>query len=111
MTTHDLVVVRTLADRVAVLYQGELCEIGPTPQVYVPPYHPYTAMLLQAAFTAGEVERTPTAEPQSVPTGRGCLARAICPRQLGDLCQESVPPWQESTPGHWIRCHIPLTEL
>jgi len=47
--THDLAVVRGFADRVAVLYQGELCEIGPVDSVFARPSHPYTRRLLAAA--------------------------------------------------------------
>ncbi len=108
---HDLAVVRAIADRVAVLYQGTLCEIGTTQQVYAPPYHPYTELLLQAALIQFAGKPTSTPGQRQAPTGRGCPAQAICPQHLGALCAETVSPWQETTPGHFIRCHIPVAEL
>jgi peptide/nickel transport system ATP-binding protein len=51
--SHDLAVVRWLADRVGVLYRGELCDVGPAERIYRPPLHPYTESLLQAIPTIG----------------------------------------------------------
>lgn len=51
--SHDLAVVRWLAHRVAVLYQGQLCEIGTTAEIYAPPFHPYTKALLDAVPEIG----------------------------------------------------------
>ncbi|MEM9776771.1 MAG: ABC transporter ATP-binding protein [Chloroflexota bacterium] len=48
--THDLAVVREFADRVAVLYQGRLCEVGTVEEIYSPPFHPYTQKLLSAVL-------------------------------------------------------------
>ncbi|MEM8862764.1 MAG: ATP-binding cassette domain-containing protein, partial [Chloroflexota bacterium] len=48
--THDLAVVREFADRVAVLYQGRLCEVGTVEEIYTPPFHPYTQKLLSAVL-------------------------------------------------------------
>ena len=48
--SHDLAVVRAISDRVAVLYQGRLCEIGPSKNVYQLPSHPYTEVLLGAVL-------------------------------------------------------------
>jgi ABC-type oligopeptide transport system ATPase subunit len=52
--SHDLAVVRWLANRVAVLYQGELCEIGTVTEIYAPPFHPYTKALLDAVPEIGK---------------------------------------------------------
>ncbi len=112
--SHDLAVVRALADRVAVLYQGRLCEVGPTAQVYTLPSHPYTEVLLGAVLepdpdvppvlsTEDVVERSPPA--------RGCPFQRRCPRRLGDLCDTQAPPWRSPREGHAIRCHIPLEDL
>jgi peptide/nickel transport system ATP-binding protein len=115
--SHDLGVVRYLADRIAVLYLGRIMEIGPADQVFNPPQHPYTEALLSAVPTLengdGEDERIrlegEIPSPANPPTG--CVFHTRCPRFLGDICVNTEPPLAESEPGHAIRCHIPLEEL
>ena len=112
--SHDLAVVRALADRVAVLYQGRLCEMGPSENVYRSPSHPYTEVLLGAVL-----EPDPDAEPvlaaedavDLFPPAKGCPFHRRCPRHFGDICDNETPPWQPTGLGHAIRCHIPLGEL
>ena len=112
--SHDLAVVRALADRVAVLYQGRLCEMGPSENVYRSPSHPYTEVLLGAVL-----EPDPDAEPvlaaedavDLFPPPKGCPFQRRCPRHIGDICDNETPPWQPTGLGHAIRCHIPLGEL
>ncbi|GIK96389.1 MAG: ABC transporter ATP-binding protein [Alphaproteobacteria bacterium] len=107
--SHNLAVVRSLADRVAVLYQGRLCELGSTDQVYEPPFHPYTEVLLGAVL-----EPDPDLPPrliaedavESSPPARGCPFQRRCPRRIGPVCDEERPPVQRSADGHEIRCHI-----
>ena len=115
--SHDLGVVRYLADRIAVLYLGRIMELGPADQVFNPPQHPYTEALLSAVPTLenGDVEREriqlegEIPSPANPPTG--CVFHTRCPRFLGDICVNTEPPLAESEPGHAIRCHIPLDEL
>jgi peptide/nickel transport system ATP-binding protein len=115
--SHDLGVVRYLADRIAVLYLGRIMEIGPADQVFNPPQHPYTEALLSAVPTLengdGERDRIKLEgeipSPANPPTG--CVFHTRCPRFLGDICVNTEPPLAESEPGHAIRCHIPLDEL
>ena len=112
--SHDLAVVRVLADRVAVLYQGRLCELGPSKNVYRFPSHPYTEVLLGAVL-----EPDPDARPALVaedvvdlfPPAKGCPFQRRCPRRIGDTCDNETPPWRPTELGHAIRCHIPLAEL
>ena len=112
--SHDLAVVRALADRVAVLYQGRLCEMGPSENVYRFPSHPYTEVLLGAVL-----EPDPDAEPTLAaddvadlfPPPKGCPFQHRCPRKIGDICDDETPPWRPTEFGHAIRCHIPLDEL
>ena len=112
--SHDLAVVRALSDRVAVLYQGRLCEIGPAAEVYASPSHPYTAVLLGAVL-----EPVPDKAPvlladdvlELAPAARGCTFQRRCPYKLGELCESTQPPWQETPCGHAIRCHLPRAEL
>lgn len=114
--SHDLAVVGYLADRVGVLYGGQLMELAPAQALFEPPYHPYTEALLSAVPLLD-----PTAEQQRVrlagepeaggaaPTG--CPFHARCPRFLGDICVEQTPPWREHPSGKRIFCHIPIEEL
>jgi len=112
--SHDLAVVRALADRVAVLYQGRLCEVGPSENVYRFPSHPYTEVLLGAVL-----EPDPDSEPvlsaedavDLFPPAKGCPFHRRCSRHIGDICDNETPPWQPTELGHAIRCHIPLSEL
>ncbi|MGY9010764.1 MAG: ABC transporter ATP-binding protein, partial [Rhodobacterales bacterium] len=97
--SHDLAVVRALSDRVAVLYQGRLCEIGPTSDVYTLPSHPYTEVLLGAVLEP-DPDTAPTLTADDVvelsPPEKGCPFQRRCPRSLGTLCASDVPPWQTS---------------
>ena len=112
--SHDLAVVKAISDRVAVLYQGRLCEIGPSKDVYQFPSHPYTEVLIGAVL-----EPDPDIKPKLVaediveekPPEIGCSFQGRCPRILGDKCREEVPPWQIGQNGNAIRCHINIEEL
>ena len=112
--SHDLAVVRALADRVAVLYQGRFCEMGPAENVYGLPSHPYTEVLLGAVLEPDPDARPVLAAEDVVelfPPARGCPFQRRCPRRIGDICDDEMPPWRPTEPGHAIRCHIPLNEL
>ena len=111
--SHDLAVVRSLADRVAVLFRGRLCEIGEVEQLFSPPFHPYTHSLLMAVPGARRVQSpAPEKEATAPPAGQnGCVYAGRCPWQLGELCEETPPPWRDTASGSRIRCHIPLDEL
>jgi len=112
--SHDLAVVKAISDRVAVLYQGRLCEIGPSKNVYKFPSHPYTEVLLGAVL-----EPDPDIKPKLIaediveekPPEKGCCFQGRCPRILGDKCREEVPPWQLGENGNAIRCHIDIEKL
>ncbi|WP_233864190.1 dipeptide ABC transporter ATP-binding protein [Paraburkholderia adhaesiva] len=103
--SHDLDVVRYLADRVMVLYAGQVVETGPADALFGGPCHPYTETLLAAQMSqASETNgaRTSTA---------GCVFCARCPRRIGAVCDEQAPPFSSAGDGHLIRCHIPVDEL
>ena len=112
--SHDLAVVRAIADRVAVLYQGRLCEMGPSENVYRSPSHPYTEMLLGAVLEP-DPDAKPTLAAEDAadlfPPSKGCPFQRRCPRNIGDICDNETPPWRPAEFGHAIRCHIPLDEL
>lgn len=114
LVSHDLAVVRALADRVAVLYQGRLCETGPAENVYRLPSHPYTEVLLGAVLEPDPDAKPALAAEDAVdlfPPARGCPFQRRCPRRIGDICDNETPPWRPTELDHAIRCHIPLAEL
>jgi peptide/nickel transport system ATP-binding protein len=114
--SHDLGVVRYLADGVVVMYLGHVMERGTVEEVFAPPYHPYTEALLSAM---PPVVLQPSRSrivlegliPSVVDPPRGCPFVTRCPRQLGALCEETPPPLQSVTGSHVIACHIPLERL
>jgi peptide/nickel transport system ATP-binding protein len=113
--SHDLGVVRYLADRIAVLYLGRLMELGPSEAVFNPPHHPYTEALLSAVPTLEGEERPRIRLEGEIPSAAdppsGCVFHTRCPRYLGAICEEQEPPLAEVERGHFIRCHIPVDEL
>ena len=112
--SHDLAVVRALSDRVAVLYQGRLCEIGSSDAVYSQPSHPYTEMLLGAVLEP-DPDTAPVLTADDVvelsPPAKGCPFQRRCPQKIGAVCESDTPPWQTAGDGHKIRCHLPIEQL
>ena len=114
--SHDMSVVRYLADRVAVVYLGKIAEIGPVERVFAPPWHPYTEALLSAIPVPDpDAAVTPIRLEGPVPSAAnppsGCVFHTRCPRKIGAICEEQVPPARQGPGGHTIVCHIPLETL
>ena len=107
--THDLAVVRYLADRIAVMYLGHMLEIGPAEDVLAGPHHPYTAALVSAATQAARV-RLRGEIPEAGEAPAGCIFQKNCPRKIGAVC-DTVAPAFDPSEAHPIRCHIPRAEL
>jgi oligopeptide/dipeptide ABC transporter ATP-binding protein len=108
--SHDLSVVEHISDRVAVMYLGNIVELASSNELYTNPLHPYTEALLSA------VPRTdPDHEPQRIllpgdvpnpadpPTG--CKFHPRC-RFAKDICSWQIPEWRETSPDHWVACHL-----
>jgi peptide/nickel transport system ATP-binding protein len=111
---HDLAVVKAIADRVVVLYQGRLCEVGTVEQIYSAPFHPYTETLLGAILVPDpdhEPQLLASDTPELAPPAKGCAFQRRCPYCLGEVCTQTTPLWQSPAEGHQIRCHIPIEEL
>jgi peptide/nickel transport system ATP-binding protein len=115
LISHDLGVVRYLADRIAVMYAGQIVEQGSTAHIFAPPYHPYTEALLAAIPVPDPTMQQPPIRLEGTPPSGvpppGCRFAERCPRKLGPICDTSPPPVVEAAPGHTIACHIPLEEL
>jgi len=116
LISHDLAAVAYLADWIAVMYLGQIVEVGDTEDVYDAPSHPYTEALVSAI-----PEPDPTLKRKQIrldgdiPSARnippGCRFHTRCPRYLGDICKTKAPPWRDAGDGHLIRCHIEIDEL
>ncbi|QEX17050.1 ABC transporter ATP-binding protein [Hypericibacter terrae] len=114
--SHDLSVVRYLADQVAVMYLGKIVEFGSVEDVFSPPYHPYTEALLSAVPVPDpDIKQTRVILEGSIPSATdlpaGCPFATRCPRKVGAICDDSPPPEQTTASGHRIACHIPLADL
>jgi len=111
--SHDLNVVRYIADRVAVMYLGRLMEVGPSERVFAGPHHPYTEALLSASPDQDEEARIRLEGeiPAASNPPSGCAFQTRCPRKLGEICETTEPPLEEAEPGWFKRCHIPLEDL
>jgi peptide/nickel transport system ATP-binding protein len=118
---HDLSVVRYFSDDIAVMYLGQIVEIGPAEAIYEPPYHPYTEALLSAvpipdpAAEQKEIRLSGDVPSALIPPS-GCRFHTRCPRRgdmlpdNGRICEREVPPWRVKE-KHRILCHIPLEIL
>jgi peptide/nickel transport system ATP-binding protein len=112
--SHDLSVVKYMADRIGVMYLGKLVEVARGEDIYARPAHPYTDALVSAIpIPDPEVERN---KPGGVPKGEipsainppsGCRFRTRCPRAQA-LCAEVEPALRAFGPQHEAACHYPL---
>ena len=99
--SHDLSLVRYLADRVIVMYLGTIAEQGTTDEVFQPPYHPYTEALLSAIPIADtSVQKKHIVLEGDIPSAvnppPGCPFQTRCPRKIGRICEEQAPPIRPS---------------
>ncbi|WP_326543689.1 ABC transporter ATP-binding protein [Pseudorhodoferax sp.] len=110
--SHDLNVVRYMADRVLVMYLGKLAEIGGVQDIYAQPAHPYTAALLQSRLTMEPARRRQQAPLQGDPPNpidppSGCRFRTRC-ACAEPVCTRQVPPQAAVAPDHAAACLMAL---
>jgi peptide/nickel transport system ATP-binding protein len=109
---HDLAVVKAVSDRVAVMYLGRLCEVGPSAQLFDTPAHPYTALLIDA-IPVPDPDVIPTESvvigepPSPMAPPSGCRFRTRCPR-ADARCAAEVPELRPVASGQHVACHHPL---
>jgi len=110
--THNLSLVDYIADRVAVMYVGEVVEMGDKSTIFEHPSHPYTDLLMasnpvpdpkfvrEKRLMKGEI-------PSSINPPSGCRFHNRCPF-ADERCEREAPELREIKPGHFVRCHYPL---
>jgi oligopeptide/dipeptide ABC transporter ATP-binding protein len=110
--SHDLAVVRHMADRVAVMYRGRLVETGRAPEVYERPLHPYTQLLLRSVpspdprVEAVRLRQRVVAPADHGVAAGGCPFRARCPQARLPICAEEEPPLSSRSGDHLAACHF-----
>jgi oligopeptide/dipeptide ABC transporter ATP-binding protein len=112
--SHDLSVVKYLADRIGVMYLGKLIEVGRADQIYASPAHPYTDLLLKAIPEPDPSESREGAKdaplgelPSAIDPPSGCRFRTRCPLAQ-DVCATAEPPLRMMATGQQAACHFPL---
>ena len=107
---HDLSVVRHIADRVGVMYVGQLVEQAPTDQLFSTPLHPYTKSLLSAVPVPNPkakreriLLRGDVPSPLNPPAG--CVFHTRCPYVM-ERCKTVIPSNREIAPNHYVQCHL-----
>lgn len=113
LVSHDMAVVRQIADQVAVMYLGKVVEIGPREGIFSAPAHPYTkALLLAVPLPDPVVERArprtelPGDVPSPVDLPSGCHFRTRCPK-VQQVCGEQEPELQVLSGGREVACFFP----
>ncbi|MDG6925652.1 MAG: ABC transporter ATP-binding protein [Nitrososphaerota archaeon] len=110
--THDMAVARVIADRIAVMYLGQVDEIGAAEATVLDPLHPYTKAMLQASPVIDTSLKDKIKKvniigelPQSTAHPSGCKFHPRCPYAM-DVCKEQVPALKEVKPEHYVACWL-----
>ena len=108
---HDLLVVRHISDRIAVMYLGKMVELADAAEIYDHPLHPYSKSLLSAVPVPDPKEARANKRivltgdiPSPLNAPSGCPFRTRCAYAC-DKCGESMPPFEEVSKGHFVACH------
>lgn len=114
--THDLILMRNVADRIMIMYSGKICEMGETAEFFSNPLHPYTQMLLSSIPVLSEEEEK--LKPKKVPSRgeipnpvnlpSGCYFHPRC-SESKDICKKVMPEMIKIDKEHFVRCHLVTT--
>lgn len=110
LITHNVGVVRYMANKIAVMYCGKIVEFGSTREVIEQPLHPYTSALISSIPQPDPTKRITTLPvtgevPSAVHPPAGCRFNPRC-RYAEDVCRTDEPILRELIPGHWAACHF-----
>jgi len=109
--THDIAILRQIADRIGVMYAGKLVEIGSVDQILYNPLHPYTKALINSVVTPEpEIRKRgityiPGSPPELINPPPGCRFHPRCP-YVKDVCKIREPEMVTVEPGHLVACHL-----
>lgn len=110
--SHDLSVVRHIADRVGVMYLGKLVEIADKSELYAEPLHPYTESLLSAVPTVRKKGVKPRERivlkgdmPSPANPPSGCVFHTRCPAKM-KVCELQIPEFKEVSQNRFVACHL-----
>ncbi len=107
--SHDMAVHAELVDRLAIMYAGEVVEIGTVYEIFGKPLHPYSQRLIGSVPNLGgerrRIEAIPGLAPSPLAWPRGCRFHPRCPHVM-DICRHTPPPLFEMGNGHRVACHL-----
>jgi len=111
--SHDLSLMRNVADRVGIMYLGKICEVAPAAEVFQNPLHPYSQMLLSSIPVVSDEDeklkpkkiRVVGEIPSPVDLPSGCSFHPRCPKAM-KICSQVDPEMAEVEEGHFVRCHL-----
>lgn len=108
--SHDLATLRTLSDRIAIMYLGQLVETGTSRAFFTEPLHPYSQALLSATLPADPDARSTRIVlqgevPSAIDPPSGCRFRTRCPHAM-EICQVEPPPTKTIDGSHTVACHL-----
>jgi len=102
--THDLSVIKYLADRIGVMYMGRIIEQAPSESLYQHPYHPYTRSLLRSIPQISKKWQSTEPEKKLVQNKKGCLFSPRC-KIDNTICEKCIPQYKELSTNHKVSCH------
>ena len=112
LITHNFGVVAEIADKVGVMYAGNLVEIGNVYEIFERPLHPYTRLLMKALPTInkeqGRLATIPGIVPSLINPTEGCRFADRCPRKM-NVCKRIKPKLKKYQEGHYYYCHLEMS--
>lgn len=107
--SHDMAVHAELVDRLAIMYAGEVIEVGTVYEIFEQPKHPYTQRLIASIPELGgerqRLESITGIAPSPIAWPQGCRFHPRCPHVM-EICRQVAPPYFEISPGHPAACHL-----